>query len=153
MKGDAHRYCWRERQEKEVSFVNLASLRGIEGYVQLVSNNSLSSSVVLHLQSSHHLPSVLFIENGKETRRVSSTAPLSRSTRSCTDLRSVLHSSSSSGNLSSVSLDESGKDGVGKGELDEVLGDVLLHLVLGESSCSERRKRGDRVEGIRMEVT
>lgn len=47
---------------------------------------------------------------------------------------SVLHGSPPSANLSSVTLDKSSVNGVGKGEFGKVLGDILFHLVLSETS-------------------
>lgn len=47
---------------------------------------------------------------------------------------SVLHGSPPSANLSSVTLDKSSVNGVGKREFGKVLGDILLHLVLLETS-------------------
>lgn len=57
-----------------------------------------------------------------------------------THLGSVLHGGPSGRNLGSVSLDKRGEDGVGERELNQVLGDVLLHLVLGESLCRRDAK-------------
>lgn len=47
---------------------------------------------------------------------------------------SILHGSPPSANLSSVTLDKSSVNGVGKGEFGKVLGDILFHLVLSETS-------------------
>lgn len=51
-----------------------------------------------------------------------------------THVGSVLHGSPPSANLRSVTLDKSSVNGVGKSKLGKVFGDILLHLVLLETS-------------------
>jgi len=48
---------------------------------------------------------------------------------------SVLHGGSPGRDLGGVTLDKCGEDGVGKCELSQVLGDILLHFVLLETGC------------------
>lgn len=83
-------------------------------------NDSLATTVVLELERTHKVKGVLYVN----------TASL------FTHVGSVLHGRPASRNLGGVTLDESGEDGVGKRELDEVLGDILLHLVSLEASRS-----------------
>ena len=79
---------------------------------QLVGDSGLATTVVLHLEAGNHVGGVL----------------------GC-----VVHGLLPGGLLAGVALDEGGEDGVGKRELGEVLGGVVLVFIRLEGVCGTRQ--------------
>jgi hypothetical protein len=92
---------------------------------ELGGNDGLSTSVVLQLKGSNHVVGVLFHQLRISQRKTK-----------VAHVRGVLHGGSPGGNLCGVTLDKGGENSIGKCELCQVFGNILLHLVLLETGGS-----------------
>lgn len=91
---------------------------------QVVGNGGLSTTVVQHVERRDHVTCVL---------------------------GGVVHGVTLRVDLGSVALDESGVDGVGKGELGQVLGDVVLLLVQLELRSVAKSTFREDLDDVRLE--